>query len=196
MFEKKHRILTTLSDKELLEKYIASQETRYFGELFKRHAYMVLGTCKKLLHDREEAKDAAMNVFEHAMKIVKDSTIDNFSGWIYVVARNYCLMVMRKNKQIRHLDLQDMIEEVQPLLPAAEDEWQKEEHLLLLGGCIDRLNELQKRCVAMFYLKEKSYQQIAETMGFSPGQVKSYLQNGKRNLKICMERKAQDGKLQ
>jgi RNA polymerase sigma-70 factor (ECF subfamily) len=57
-----------------------------------------------------------------------------------------------------------------------------------LEKCIETLGDEQKQCVKLFYLQEKCYKEITESTGFDMNKVKSYIQNGKRNLKICMEK--------
>ena len=56
-----------------------------------------------------------------------------------------------------------------------------------LEDCLKQLKDLQKKCIDLFYLKEKSYLQISSELHVTLNAVKSHIQNGKRNLKICLE---------
>ena len=58
-----------------------------------------------------------------------------------------------------------------------------------MATSLEELNPEQKQCLILFYLEKKSYQEISENTGFSLMQVKSYIQNGKRNLKILLDKK-------
>ena len=65
----------------------------------------------------------------------------------------------------------------------------KEITLTLIEASLNELGEEQKVCVTLFYLEQQSYQQVSGVTGFSMLQVKSFIQNGKRNLKLIVERK-------
>ena len=127
-----------------------------------------------------------MQVFEKLGQSLKEHDVANFKSWLYVTTRNHCLMFLRarKGKYSEELSPQLMVSE---LLLHLEDEPEKEQNLSKLERCIQRLAEEQKQCVQLFFLEEKCYKDITSLTGFDLNKVKSYVQNGKRNLKICME---------
>ena len=177
---------SALSDLELIRQYKESEDLEILGYLFSRYTSLVLGVCLKYLKDREEAKDAVMQVFEKLVQSLKEHNIENFKSWLYVTTRNHCLMFLRarKGKYKEELSLQLMDSE---LILHLEEEPEMEQNLSKLEKCIEQLAEEQKRCVQLFFLEEKCYKDITGLTGFDLNKVKSYIQNGKRNLKICMD---------
>ena len=81
---------------------------------------------------------------------------------------------------------QQFVESEQEMHPIDREEHSLEE---ALKECIEQLKAEQKQCIEMFYYQKQCYQEIAEQLGMNEKKVKSYLQNGKRNLKICLEKK-------
>jgi len=141
--------------------------------------------CLKYLNDDEPAKDAVIGIFEELVEKVKQHEIKQFRGWLYVLARNYCLMQLRNGKKMDVINLDDVMESPQFLHP---DEKYNEDYMKILEHCMGKLPLKQKQSVDLFYLQEKCYKEVAEETGFSLNDVKSYIQNGKRNLKICIEK--------
>lgn len=185
----------TLDDKELITKYRYSYDSAYVGELFQRYTHLVFGVCMKYLKDKDESQDAVMDIFEKALTDLKKHDVENFKSWIYSVARNHCLMKIRKETSLRvHKDgfehfAKEFMENGTPLHLESEEEFERLRVKLNAG--IAQLKDEQKECVELFFIQEKSYQEIADSTGYSLMQVKSYLQNGKRNLKIYLERNEQ-----
>jgi RNA polymerase sigma factor (sigma-70 family) len=178
---------SALSDVELIRLYKSSGDLNMVGHLFSRYTSLVLGVCLNYLKDREEAKDAVMHVFEKLVQSLKEHNIENFKSWLYATTRNHCLMYLRAGKgrykeeiSPRHMESE--------LFLHLEEEPEIEQNLTKLEQCIERLAEEQKRCVQLFFLEEKCYKDITGLTGFDLNKVKSFIQNGKRNLKICMER--------
>jgi RNA polymerase sigma factor (sigma-70 family) len=175
------------SDEELVGLYKNSGELAIVGELYNRYTALTFGVCLKYLKDREESRDAVMQIFERLIVTLKDHEITQFKGWLYVTARNHCLMQLRagKNKNF---------EEISPFLMESGDDLhlqdgpEIESNLSKLDRCIEILVPEQQQCVKLFYLEKKCYKEITEITGFDLNKVKSYIQNGKRNLKICMEK--------
>lgn len=176
-----------LSDRELVERYRYSFDTAYIGILFQRYAHLLFGVCMKYLGNEERAKDAVMEVFEKVMRELRRHDVEEFKPWICAVTRNHCLMGIRSDKvttqkhdgYVHHLWA--IVETDEPLhlngqRIEAEDR--------ALHKAIDDLNEGQRQCIRLFYFERMSYEEIAETTGQNLKQVKSHLQNGKRNLKL------------
>ena len=176
-----------MTDSELLNHYKKDGELSYLGELYGRYQSLVYGVCLKYLKDRDESKDAVMQLFEKLIQTLRNHEVDNFKSWLYVTTRNYCLMQIRARKGKFTHELSPEFMENQVLLHP-EDEPELEGNLTRLEKCIETLINEQKQCIQLFFLQEKCYKDIAQFTGFDLNQVKSFIQNGKRNLKICMER--------
>ncbi|MFM8832898.1 MAG: RNA polymerase sigma factor [Cytophagales bacterium] len=177
------------TDEELLIRYKQSRDMTYWSELFQRYTSLLYGLCLKYLKDRDDAKDAVMQLFEKLATTLQKHEVDNFKSWLYVTARNHCLMQLRAGKGKKTEGISADLMESNPLLHL-EDESEMEQNLTKLENCIALLVADQQKCVRLFFLAEKCYKEVAEETGFDMNQVKSYIQNGKRNLKICMERNA------
>lgn len=176
-----------LTDTELVDRYKKEEDLSYLGELFARYQSLVYGVCLKYLKDRDEAKDAVMQLFEKLIQTLRVHEVENFKSWLYVTSRNHCLMQIRARKGKFTQEFSPEVMENQLLLHP-EDEPELEENLTKLEKCIETLVNEQRDCVQLFYLQEKCYKDIAQSTGFDMNKVKSFIQNGKRNLKICMER--------
>lgn len=179
-----------LGDEELISLYKKSAELAIVGELYERYTALVYGVCLKYLKNRDESQDAVMQIFEKLIISLKEHEVLVFKSWLYVTSRNHCLMQLRSRKGKN-------FEELSPLLmengnnPHQEHGPGIEENLNKLEKCIQELASEQKQCVQLFYLEQKCYKEITDSTGFDLNKVKSYIQNGKRNLKICMERNVQ-----
>jgi RNA polymerase sigma-70 factor (ECF subfamily) len=178
----------TSTDEELLSTYRKNGDVAVLGNLYERYMALVYGVCLKYLKDEELAKDAVMAIFEELIIKVKQHNINNFRSWLYVLGRNHCLMQLRAGKKLDVVNLDDVME-FTPLLHPDDDN--REEAYKALEQCIDKLTGAQKQSIDLFYLKEKCYKEIAEITSFSLNEVKSYIQNGKRNLKICLEKSSE-----
>lgn len=174
------------SDSELLASYKKNHDLAVIGELYTRYTALVYGVCMKYLKDRDEAKDASMHLFEKLIETLKAHEVDNFKNWLYVSARNLCLMQIRAKRGKFQEKIPDSGMENEFLLHPEEDH-DLESNLARLEDCIQKLVDGQQQCVRLFFLDEKCYKDIATTTGLDMSQVKSFIQNGKRNLKICME---------
>ena len=173
------------SDNELIIQFNKTSDQEYFGVLYSRYIPLVYGLCLKYLQQTEDAEDAVNNIYEEIYQKTRNYQIENFKTWIYSVAKNHCLQILRKdkNRYYEEIDITVMdSDEFEHLIDVDEDK-EKEE---ALNYCLETLPEEQRQCVVHFYFDELSYADIVETTGFALGKVKSYIQNGKRNLKICI----------
>ena len=181
--------LAKLPDNELIERFRYSHDNQYVGELYTRYAHLVLGLCIKYFEDVDMAKDATMSIFELLLHELKRHHIDHFKSWLYTVSKNYCLQELRKKKSRNKKEdlfkdfLQDTMESELDMHPKE----QKELLLLKMESLIPTLKYNQRLCLKMFYLEGKSYADISHELNFSLKEVKSHIQNGKRNLKIKMQ---------
>jgi RNA polymerase sigma-70 factor (ECF subfamily) len=177
-----------IDDNELLQKFNADHDNEWLGILLQRYTMLLLGVCMKYLKNEEEAKDAVQQVFLKAINELHKYKVDYFKSWIYMVAKNHCLMKLR--------DKGKYTSEINDQLMATPDETtdknnyiEKDKALTDMAEALLQLNKEQQLCVTLFYLEKKSYQEITAQTNFSLLQVKSHIQNGKRNLKLLMEKK-------
>ena len=177
-----------MPDEELLSRFQQKGDSRFLGELYSRYTHLVFGVCMKYFKDEDTAHDAVLQIFEVLLKKLPTAEVSNFKGWLYQVSRNHCLMDLRKQKTAKkHYEnygreaQADM--ELEQSAHHAEEEVSPEERVEQLKEAVSTLKEEQRRCIELFFFKEKSYQQIADETQLSLKQVKSHLQNGKRNIK-------------
>lgn len=180
---------TQLTDQELLDRFYASGDNSWIGVLLERYTLLLLGVCMKYLREKEEAKDAVQQI---CMKVVTELSkyrVDYFKSWVYTIARNHCLMKLRH----RHEQPPAALSEHMLVSPDEEtgiERHMEKEHLLdLMKEALEELSPEQRRCLILFYLEKRSYQEIAAMTSFTLMQVKSHIQNGKRNLKTWMKKK-------
>ena len=183
-----HHSLKNLSDAELISLYKKSGTHSIIGELYERYTHLVFGVCLKYLKHHEDASDASIEIFEQLLTKLKSHEVSNFKSWLYTVSKNHCLMSLRKGKNHMELhdDVSEIVESSSDLHPSSVNE--KEEQLTRLEEAIKQLEDDQRRCVEFFYLHELSYQQIMIKTGFTFKEVKSFIQNGKRNLRIALNK--------
>jgi len=181
-----------ITDHELMEKFHADHNNEWLGILLERYTLLLLGVCMKYLKNEEEAKDSVQQIFLKVIQELHKYKVEYFKSWLYMVAKNHCLMRIREKQgkitveiNERHADTADEKNDRQALL---EDEHTME----LMEQSLKELNPEQQQCVTLFYLMKKSYQEISDTTGYNMLQVKSYIQNGKRNLKLLIEKKLRE----
>jgi RNA polymerase sigma factor (sigma-70 family) len=178
-----------ITDQELLEKFHADHDNEWLGILLQRYTLLLLGVCMKYLKNEEEAKDSVQQIFLKVIQELHKYKVEYFKSWLYMVAKNHCLMKLRDRQGKIATELTERL----TATPEEETDrnalLQNDHTLNLMEEALKELNPEQKQCVTLFYLEKKSYQEITETTGYSMLQVKSYIQNGKRNLKILIERK-------
>jgi RNA polymerase sigma-70 factor (ECF subfamily) len=179
------------SDEELLLQFRKSGNLELLGELYSRYMHLVYGVSLKYLEDRDEAKDSVMEIFEKLITELPRHQVEVFKSWLYVLTKNHCLMQLRSRKQaekkleglkIEH-DFMESSDEMHPI--DREDQSHEKE----LRECIEELKLEQKQCIELFYYQQLCYREISLQLQMDEKKVKSYLQNGKRNLKICLESK-------
>ena len=172
-------------DDKLLDNYRQTGNISVLGALFEKQMPIVYGVCLKYLREEEAAKDAVMGIFEELIVKAKQHEVKHFRSWLYVLSRNHCLMQLRSGKKMETISLDDFME-FSPIVHPSEND--HEAVVNALEKCMNRLPANQKLSVNLFYLNEKCYKEIVEITGFTLNEVKSYIQNGKRNLKICLEK--------
>lgn len=174
-----------ISDAELLQNFYKDHDNKWLGILLPRYTLLLLGVCMKYLKNEEDARDCVQQIFLKVINELHKYKVDYFKSWIYMIAKNHCLMKLRGNKNVS-------VELNEKTTPAEEgqidktDLIEKETLLAKMQQAIKQLNPEQQECVNLFYLQKKSYSEVSEITGFTMLQVKSHLQNGKRKLKLLM----------
>jgi len=180
-----------IDDKDLLLLFHAEKDNEVLGILLQRYTMLLLGVCMKYLKNEEDAKDSVQQIFLKVINELHKYKVDYFKSWLYMVAKNHCLMKLRDKGKYTS-ELNENIMATPDEREQNQTAIQKDRALTNMENALNMLNNEQKLCVTLFYLEKKTYQQIAESTGFSIMQVKSNIQNGKRNLKIQMERMQPD----
>jgi RNA polymerase sigma-70 factor (ECF subfamily) len=189
LFGKKN--ILKLSDEEILQEYKHSGDTEYFGELYNRYIPLLYGICLKYLQNTANAEDAVMQLFESLLPKISQYDIAVFHTWIYTVMKNHCLQILRKETHEIIVDFSTSNMESDEILHLFSEEETENERLKTLKQCIKKLPVEQRIAVIRFFMEDMSYLDIADGTGYKLNQVKSYIQNGKRNLKICIEKNSQ-----
>jgi RNA polymerase sigma factor (sigma-70 family) len=174
------------TDAELVAAYKLTADINLVGELFQRYMDLVYGVCLKYLKVPDNAQDSVINIFEELVVKLQKHEVDNFKGWLYTLSKNHCLMRLRSEKKqtVVNFDVELMQSEENVHL---NGELEKEENFRKLDYCLGQLQNEQRKVIELFYLQGKCYNEIAENTGIEWNKVRSYIQNGRRNLKICME---------
>jgi len=175
-----------LTDEELLLQYKESGNNEHFGTLYNRYIPLVYGLCLKYLQDADKAQDAVMELFENLLPKVLIYDIKVFKTWLYSVAKNHCFHILKDNRREIPVDFDSNLMESDVVLTLL-DENVNDDREAVLNKCMEKLPEPQKISVHKFFFEEMSYADIVETTGYNMKSVKSYIQNGKRNLRICIE---------
>ena len=180
------------TDEELIAEFNSTGNLKVLGELYSPYMHLVYGVCLKYLKDRDESKDAVMQIFEKIITEIPKQDIGNFKGWLYAVTRNYCLMQLRSGKSRMERfsewanEYAAFMENSDNMHPIDNDGADMEEDL---NDCIERLKDEQRECIKLFYFENRCYNEIAVILRIDEKKVKSHLQNAKRNLKLCLEEK-------
>ncbi|OFX86064.1 MAG: hypothetical protein A2W99_16415 [Bacteroidetes bacterium GWF2_33_16] len=178
-----------MSDSDMLQQYIETGNLEVLGEVYNQYIHLVYGVCLKYLNNRDESKDAVNRIFELLITEIHKFEIKNFRSWLYVVTKNYCLMEIRKSKtekrRFERFSEQYFMESTEvfhPIDDAPESNLEEQ-----LKKCIEKLKNEQQQCIQLFYYEKKCYKEISSFLEIDELKVKSFIQNGKRNLKICIE---------
>jgi RNA polymerase sigma-70 factor (ECF subfamily) len=175
------------SDQELVAAYRQSSDLKILARLYQRYLDLLYGVCLKYLGEREAARDAVMEIFEELSQKLLRHEVTHFKGWLYTLARNHCLMQLRSSGRVK-------IHSFDPEGMQTADDWhlsdkmEQEARLDRLSSCIEALAAEQRTAVRLFYLENKCYKEIETITGLDWNKVRSLIQNGRRNLKICMQR--------
>jgi RNA polymerase sigma-70 factor (ECF subfamily) len=175
------------TDAELVNQYQAAGDLETLATLYQRYMEQLYGVCLKYLKEPENAQDAVMQIFEELIVKLKKHRVENFRSWLYTLARNFCLMQLRTPRNLKTVHLtEDGMYSLEEMhlngIPEQEDNLQKMEK------CLQTLVPDQKQAVELFYLQQKCYREISLITGLEWNKVRSCIQNGRRNLKLCMEK--------
>lgn len=179
--------LTEMTDENLLRHLKETGDKKGFAILYKRYAHLLLGWCLRYLKSEEASEDAVMDIMEQLIQNLHRYEIQDFKNWLFLVTRNHCYMRLRGQTHV-------LIDDLSRIDGEDDMENPEEVHLHIeqqennLHEAIEGLKGPQKDCIVLFYFKKKSYKEIAEITGYEEKKVKSYIQNGKRNLKLELEK--------
>jgi len=185
----KSKTASLLSDADLVQQYQQTADLAVLATLYERYMDLVYGVCLNYLKDSERAKDSVLSLFEELITKVQKHAIENFRSWLYQVAKNHCLMQLRSDKKFIRVPADVMVMQKEEAVHL-NGELEQEANRQALQQCLAQLNAQQRQAVELFYLQGKSYKEIVPLMGIDTETVRSFLQNGRRNLKICMDKKA------
>ncbi|HEY0434499.1 MAG TPA: sigma-70 family RNA polymerase sigma factor [Chitinophagaceae bacterium] len=176
-------------DQQLLDQYYVDHNPEWLGILLPRYTLLLLGVCMKYLRNEEAAKDCVQQIFLKAITELQKYRVEYFKSWLYMVAKNHCLMKLRDRQGKMPVELTEAHLGTPDQAMDGNEMLQNERLTDLMKESLQELSPEQRQCVILFYLEKQSYHQISEQTGYSMLQVKSYIQNGKRNLRISIERK-------
>jgi RNA polymerase sigma factor (sigma-70 family) len=188
LFSRRDSVYVHNSDAEIIVQFRRTEDPYFVGILYNRYGHLVLGLCFKYLRNKMESEDAVMNIFSKLLEDLKKHKVEHFKSWLYVYSKNHCLMALRKRQSMLNKELELKDEGVLLMdFSDASHLKEREEQILMLEQAIEDLGDEQKKCIRLFYLENLSYADIAGSTGYSANEVKSHIQNGKRNLKIRLE---------
>ena len=180
-----------ITDQQLLDNFYSDHKNEWLGILLPRYTLLLLGVCMKYLKNEDEAKDSVQQIFLKVITELQKYKVEYFKSWIYMIAKNHCLMILRDRHGKNMTEINDRIAIEEEKVD--QNELMQSDHTFdLMKTSLTELNPEQRQCVTLFYLNKKSYQEISEETGYSLLQVKSYIQNGKRNLKILIDKKMKE----
>jgi RNA polymerase sigma-70 factor (ECF subfamily) len=180
-------ILSGKTDNVLVSEFSSTLDIQFAGELYNRYADLIYGVCLKYLKHPENAQDSAVAVFEELVAKIPKHTIENFKGWLYMLTKNHCLMRIRSGKKAHTVNIDaELMQSEDPT--HLDGVLEKEENLVQLEYCMGELAIEQRQAVALFYIEGKCYNEISAITGIEWNKVRSYIQNGRRNLKLCIEK--------
>ncbi|WP_113651141.1 RNA polymerase sigma factor [Pedobacter namyangjuensis] len=177
-------------DASLIASYQQTGDLEVLGTLYNKYMHLVYGVCFNYFKDEEQSKDAVMQIFEELIVKLKVHQVLNFKSWLHVLSRNHCLMALRKSAKNPTVAMEDNFVENGEFVHLDIDNT-KETQLTIMEKCMETLTVEQRTSVDLFYLQEKCYKEVADITGYDMLKVKSYIQNGKRNLKICIEKNSE-----
>ncbi|MEM7110517.1 MAG: sigma-70 family RNA polymerase sigma factor [Bacteroidota bacterium] len=176
-------------EQSLIKQYQQSGDLEVLGKLYGKYMHLVYGVCLKYLKNRENSQDAVTEIFEKVIVGLADSKVKNFKSWLFVVTKNFCLMKLRSSRyrqEQRQQDINEVFVENSLFMHPSHEDGEMESDLSKLEVCLEQLKLEQKVCIKMFYMDKKTYVEIVDMTSYDLKKVKSYIQNGKRNLRLCM----------
>ena len=179
-----------INESEILIEYRNTGNLQLLGNLYENYMPLVYGLCLKYFKDEEKSRDAVMQIFEELIPKLRIHQVNNFKSWLYTLARNHCLMAIRSSSKNDFVTIDEHFMESESVLHLNKEEI-PEDRLILMEECMKTLSEEQHISVNLFYLEQKCYKEVSDMTGFDLKKVKSFIQNGKRNLKICIEKNSE-----
>lgn len=184
-FKSKH---IEASDQSLIQSFKETERIEFATDLYSKYIELVYGVCLKYLKNEEDSKDAVMDIYEKVLTKIKTHDIGYFKSWLFILSKNHCLSELRKRKRVSEKEIDFKIVNNNEVEFQPFESNMKEAQLVKMEHCIQHLIANQKECIIKFYMEKQSYKDIAEQLSMSWSRVRSLIQNGRRNLKICIEK--------
>ena len=175
-----------LSDEELM-RLLQNGENSAIGVLYERHSRLILSDCRRILRNGDAARDLTNEVFVRVMRkrgLYLQGSPGSFSGWLHRIAHNLCINHLKKSVIARSVPLED-----EPSVPATAMRDNEGFSVEQLEAALAKLSDKQRVCLKMFYIEEKSYDEIVRLTGMRPGDVRSAIQNGRLRLQRMLGKK-------
>jgi RNA polymerase sigma-70 factor (ECF subfamily) len=185
---KKDQNIELQEDLRLLLKYKGSRQQEDLSIFFEKYMPMIYGVCLKYLKNEEKSKDAVMDIYEKLVKKLLKHEVEYPKSWLYTLTKNHCYEILRSQSRV-------MEKENDAYLMYSEEVYRLnegdtlEKDVEMLNDCIEKLEKQQKESIKLFYLEKRTYKEVTEILGIKWSQARSLIQNGRRNLKNCMEKK-------
>jgi RNA polymerase sigma factor (sigma-70 family) len=180
------------TDLELVKQYKTTGDVAFLGVLFERYSHLALGVSLRYLHNRQDAEDAVIELYEHLTTALLKHEVGNFKNWLYSVVANHCRMSLRRRKSAPTTveASEELLDALLASVPAPHEDDESDREIEALHTALVQLGEGQRRCIELFYLEGHSYAEVARRSGYTPNEVKSHIQNGKRSLRILLNRRS------
>jgi RNA polymerase sigma-70 factor (ECF subfamily) len=171
--------MSMMNEKECIEKILDGDREAY-RELVERYQAGLIIHCENILKDRQEGEDIAQEAFIKAYQNLRNFSENKaqFSTWLYRIATNLCIDLLRKNK--RKVDVKNIESHLDAILPRHIEEEEVEQ----LRRTIETLEPPKYAAIIKAYFWEgKSYQELADTYKTSTNTIGTWMSRAKLQLK-------------
>jgi RNA polymerase sigma factor (sigma-70 family) len=178
------------TDAEVIRSYLATQDARYFTQLYRRYANKVYGKCISILKNDAEARDAMQDIFVKIMlNLGNFGEKSQFSTWVYSITYNYCIDAIRKRKKEKTMFSEDI--ERAPDVAAEEvpDQFLMEMDVKNLKVVLEALPDSDRLILIMKYHDDMSIRDIAEILQKTESAVKMKIKRAKEKAKELFDTK-------
>lgn len=178
------------SDGRLLERFVARRDEAAFSALVTRHGSLVLGVCRRLLHDPNDVEDAFQAVFLVLVRradSLRDG--DRLASWLYGVAYRVSLQARANTARRLGRERPGIGAEALAIIPAPDRDQERRELLAVLDEEVTRLPEPSRAVVLLCDLDGLTHEQAATRLECPVGTVKSRLSSARVRLRSRLTRR-------